>query len=191
MFNKDSSLNIQKIELNNKRFYKQYNNISITPFFIVLLNNYYEEKNMQDHIDFDNRINAYNNRAFENSIKKQYNNIITNLYQNGEIIIDNGILKLDDLYIVYKKGNNDFHLMCTNSKYINDNTEYDTSVKFIDTTAFIDLIKKNDVKNNSIILNDINDLKNIIQDWDGLLHDKVYKTDAILNKNMLGKNNYE
>ena len=192
MFNKENSFDIKKVELNNKRFYKQYNNISITPFFILLLNEYYEDKNMQEHIDFDSRIIAYNNKVFENNLKKQYNKDINILYQSGKIIIDNKIYELNDFYIVYKKNNQNFHLLCTNPNYINSNNiDYDTSVKFIDTTAFIELIKENTIQDNTIILNDSNSLEKTIHNWNGLFHDKSFQTDAIFNKNMIGNDNYE
>ena len=190
MFNKENN-EIKKIELNNKRFYKQYNNISITPFFIVLLNNYYEEKNMQEHIDFDNKVTNYINNCFQKSIKKQYNNIIINLYKNGNIKLDDREYKLKDFYIVYKENNKDFNIICTNYNYKNDNVDYDRSVKLIDTTAFIELIKISNIKNNTIILKDSNDLLNTIHKWDGYLHDKVWETDAIFKKDMIGNSEYE
>lgn len=191
MFNKEDNQNIQKIELNNKRFYKQYNNISITPFFIVMLNNYYETKNMQEHIDFDNKITKYLNNCFEKKIKKQYNNTIVNLYKNGQIMIDNKLYELQDFYLVYKQNTKDFYLMCTDSNYHNNDISYDKAIKFIDTTAFIELIKNNNIQNNTIILKDNNALLTTIHNWDGYLHDKVCETDAIFNKQVLGNDAYE
>ena len=70
MFNKDENIKIKKVELNNKDFYKQYDNISITPFFVIMLNKYYEDKKTQDHLDLDNNIKLYLDRRFEYSEKK-------------------------------------------------------------------------------------------------------------------------
>ena len=190
MFNKEENIKIKRIELNNKEFYKQYNNISITPFFVIMLNKYYEDKKMHDHLDLDEKIKLYLDKSFKYSEKKQYNSIIYNLYHSGKIIINNEEYNLKDFYIIYQNDNN-FHLLCTDNRYQNDSIQYNKSVKFIDTTVFIQLIKENEIKNNTIIINNINDLKDIISKWDGLLHDEVSETDAITNKNMIGNDQNE
>ena len=184
MFNKEENIKIKKVELNNKDFYKQYDNISITPFFVIMLNKYYEDKKTQDHLDLDNNIKLYLDRRFEFSEKKQYNTLICNLYKNGKLKIDNEEYNLKDFYVVYNS-NNDFHLLCTDKRYKNDVIKYNKSVKFIDTTAFIELINKSDVEDTTIIT-DNNILKEIVSNWNGLLHDKVSDTDAIINKKMIG-----
>lgn len=185
MFNKEENIKIKSVELHNKDFYKQYNNISITPFFVMMLNKYYEDKKMQDHLDLDSKMKLYFDRQFEYSEKKQYDKTICNLYQNGKIVINDSEYNLKDFYIVYQ-GNKNFHLLCTNDKYQNEKIEYNKSVKLIDTTAFIELIKKNQIKDNKIIVNNIDEIDSIIKSWDGILHDKVSQTDAMLKKNMIG-----
>ena len=190
MFIKNTNNNIKRFEINNKEFYKQYNNISITPFFIVMLNKYYEEKNMYDHLDFDEKIKFYIDKKFEYSYKKQYDNKISSLYQNGALIINDQKYQLKDFYIVYKN-DLDYHLMCTDKNYHNEQIDYDKAIKFIDTSAFIELINNNQVIDNSIKINSIKDLLNIVYNWDGRLHDKTSNTDAIVNKNMIGINHDE
>lgn len=185
MFNKEENIKIKSVELHNKDFYKQYNNISITPFFVIMLNKYYEDKKMQDHLDLDTKRKLYLDRKFEYSEKKQYNKTICDLYCNGKIYIDDKEYDLKDFFIVYKDNNN-FHLLCTNNNYQNEKIEYNKSVKLIDTTAFIELINKSNIENNKIIVNNIDELNKIINNWDGLLHDKVSQTDAIIKKNMIG-----
>ena len=185
MFNKEENIRIKKVELNNKDIYKQYDNISITPFFVIMLNKYYEDKKTQDHLDLDSKIKLYYDRRFEYSEKKQYNLIISNLYHNGKIKINNEEYNLKDFYIVYKE-DNVFHLICTNKKYPNKDIEYNKSVKFIDTTAFIELVNNYEIIETTIIVSSIDELENIISNWNGLLHDKVSETDAIINKVMIG-----
>ena len=190
MFNKETSSKVLKIKINNKDFYKQYNNIYITPFFVMMINKYHEDKNMQEHLDFDKKVTNYVDKSFEYNIKKQYNNTFSKLYYSGKIIIDNESYELKDFYIVYMKNEPCFHLMCTNPKYSNEKTKYNQAVKLIDTTAFISIIKNGEIKENTIIINK-NDLLNIVNIWNGMLHDKVSITDAINNKKMVDNYEYE
>lgn len=189
MFNKEENIKIKKIELNKKTFYKQYNNISITPFFVIMLNRYYEDKKAQDHFDLDERIKLYLDKSFEFKEKKQYNTVVYNLYSNGKIKLNDQEYNLKDFYIVYKN-KNDFHLLCTDDKYPKKDISYNKSVKFIDTTAFIKLIDKCEIKEN-IVLADEELLKDVVSNWDGFLHDKVSNTDAIVNKDMIGNDQDE
>ena len=78
MFNKENN-KIVKIELEANNLYRQYDNISITPSFIKMLNNYYESKNMEYHLDYDNRVKLYKDNNFLLKMKKQYNTNIVNL----------------------------------------------------------------------------------------------------------------
>ena len=185
MFNKGNDTNIKKIEWNKKNFYKQYDNIFITPFFAIMINKYYEDKKMEEHLDFDERVKSYIDKNFLYGVKKQYNNAFTNLYHNGKIIINNQEFQLKNFYIVYKENQNNFHLLCTDPKYQNKNIEYNHAVKLIDTTAFIALIKNNNINNNTIIIDNNLELDSIIHNWNGLLHDQVSETDAINNKEMI------
>ena len=117
---------IKKVELNKKTFYKQYNNISITPFFVIMLNRYYEDKKAQDHLDLDERIKLYLDKSFEYREKKQYNTVVYNLYHNGKIKINDQEYNLKDFYIVYKK--DDFHLLCTDERYPKEDISYNKVV---------------------------------------------------------------
>ena len=114
MFNKENN-KIVKIELDTNNLYKQYDNISITPSFIKMVNNYYESKNMEYHLDYDNRVKLYKDNNFLLKMKKQYNANIVNLYHNGKLSIDNNIYNINDFYIVYNRNDKDYHLLCTDS----------------------------------------------------------------------------
>ena len=181
MFNKNN--NVKSFEFVNQQFFKQYNNISITPAFALMLNNYYENKNMQEHLDFDGKIKMYRNKKFENSVKKQYNSTITNLYDTGNITIDNQTYPIKTFYIVYERHENKFHLMCIDSKYRNERFSYDKAIKLIDTSAFIKLVKSNLANDNTIVIKK-DELLQIIHDWDGTLHRETSVTDAIDEKMM-------
>ena len=191
MFDKEKNSKAVNIEINNIRLYKRYNNILITPFFMLMLNNFYEDKKMDEHLGYDFRVTNYNIKCFERTKKKQYNSIIVNLYKNGKIVIDNNSYMLKDFYIVYKNNKKKFYLICVDNNYSNDKIDYDKAVKLIDTTAFINLINNNEIKDNSIVLKNNDELLNVVNSWDGLLHEKVAETDVILNKNMIGNDEYE
>ncbi len=184
MFNKDN--NIKKIELVKPAFFKQYDNVYITPFYANMINKYYDDKNMQEHVDFDERTKSYIERIFTLNIKKQYDNTITNLYHNGKIQINNNEYSVKSFYVVFKKGSKDFHLMITDKNYQNEELSYDKAIKYIDTTAFIKLIKTSSIKDNTIIIEDINNLLDNIKNWDGLLHSETSETEAISNKDVAG-----
>ena len=185
MFSKEN--NIKKIiEIKHGNLYK-YNNLLLTPSLEDMISNYQINKKMEEKNTYQNNITSYIERKHELNIKKQYNPVIVNLYENGSIIINNNEYKLKEFYIVFN--NNDYHIKCTNPNYQNKDYEYNKAVKFIDTTAFIDLINTNIIQNNKIIINDINILEEIIKKWDGYLHDKTKETDAIINKKMIGNDN--
>ena len=187
MFNKDNN-DIKKIEIDNKELYPLYNDISITPYFVIMLNNYHENNNLQSHNDFENNIKLYKNNCHKLSIQRQYDNNVSNLYHNGIIVINNEKHDIKNYYIVYKKNEKNYYLIDINSNKDN-NIKYDTAVKLIDTTAFISLINKSDIQQNMIIIDSFEILENIVNNWDGKFHNKVYETDAITNK--LGNIEYE
>ena len=191
MFNKEASKNVKKVELINNNFYKQYNSISITPFFVTMINSYYEDKSMQEHLDFDERTKNYVDKVFTLKIKKQYNKLVTDLYHKGKIKIGNLEYNLKDFYIVFQKGSKDFHLMCIDNNLENNSMKYNKAIKFIDTTAFIKLISASSVNENTIILNNDNDLINVVRNWDGLLHSETSETEAINNKIVIGNDQNE
>ena len=184
MFNKENN-KIIKIEMQTNNLYKQYDNIYITNSFIKMLNDYYISRNMHHHLDFDQKLKLYKDNVFLLNEKKQYNTIIVNLYHNGKLLINNTLYDVNDFYIVYNQNSKDYHVLCTNSNYSNEDINYNTAVKLIDTTVFIELIKNNEIKENTIIIKN-NKLLETINNWDGLLHNEVCETDAIINKDMLG-----
>lgn len=178
---------IKKIDFQSNKLYKR-NDLLFTDSFLLLLNNKELNKELEEKEEYQDNITSYINRKYENSIKKEYNPKIVNLYSDGIIIINNQEYLLKDFFIVFSD-KNDFRIKCIDKDYPNDNYDYNHSIKFIDTTAFINLINSSNVINNKIIVNDINLLNNIVSKWDGYLHSEVIETDSIINKKVVEVNN--
>ena len=191
MIEKNKLENINSIIICRDTLHSINDNLVVSPSFIILINNYIQNKLLQEHNDFDNNRIQYLNQKRECSIKKQYNEIIVNLYKDGYIVINNKKYLLKNLYILFNIKERNYHLIDINSEYkdiiteSNDDYSYNKSVKFIDTTILTNLIKNSLVNQNVITIDDNNILLDYINKWDGYLHDEIWITDAIKNKNML------
>ena len=150
-----------------------------------MMNNYFNNKSLQDKMEYQDNITSYINRKYEYSIKKQYNPVIVNLCNDGKIVINKEEYNLKDFFIVYNDNENIFHIKCIDEKYNNSEYKYNKAVKLMDTTAFINLVNNQTISNNKIILNDKKELEDVINKWDGYLHDATKETDAIINKKMI------
>ena len=146
---------------------------------------YQYNKQLDEQLDYQNDITSYINRKHENSTKKEYNPKIVNLTKNGLLVIDNNEYELKDFFIVFDSNLNNFTIKCINSKFPSEDIEYNHAVRFIDTTAFIKLIKESNIIDNKIIIDSINTLNNIVKEWDGYLHSETVETDSILNKKII------
>ena len=188
MFNKDNNL-INKIELNNLKVHTKDDKL-LTQSFAIMLSNYHDNIIMQEQMDFQNKKTSYINKKHENSIKKQYNPKIVNLYQNGLLCINDNEYELTDLYIVFDDNKNDFHIKSVKKQFGDIETDYNKAIKFIDTTAFINLINDNETKinDNRLIISNKDILTKIVNNWDGYLHNETKETDAILDKKMIRGN---
>ena len=173
--------NIKKIDFQYNKLYRE-NNLLFTKSLLEMIDNEKFNQELLEKDDYQDNVTTYINRKYENSIKKQYNPIIVNLYNSGSIVINNSTYSLKDFFIIFNDQLNNFHIKCINNNYSNEDIDYNKSVKFIDTTAFINLIKCTDIKDNKIIVNDINILNNIVSSWDGYIHSEVLETDSIINK---------
>lgn len=185
MFNRNKLTN-KKIMIKHNSFYK-IDNLLLTPSFIAMLNIHNESKAMIDQLDYQDRITSYINRKFECDVRKEYNPKIVDLYENGSIIINKKEYPLRDFFIVFMEDKNDFHIKCINEEYDNTKHEYDKAVKFIDSTAFINLINNENtrISNNKLIIDNKDILNNIVKDWNGYLHSETKETDAIKSKKMI------
>jgi len=182
MFNKDKN-NYKSIDIKVEKLY-QHNDILLSDSMIEIIDKVHNSKQIGEKNDYQIDITTYIKKKNENSAKKQYNPKITNLYYNGIIVIDSEEYSLKDFFIVFDSKLNNFHIKCINPKYKSEEIEYNKAVKFIDTTAFIQLIDKSTITNNKIIVNNLV-LKDVVNNWDGYLHSEVLETDAIINKRMI------
>ena len=200
MFNKEESSKKKKVEINSK-----ISLIRIGSFFVSLTlmmsitNNSVKADDLLSHFQHEQVKMEYLSRLNDYILERQYDQDIVNLYRNGKIMINNKILPLNSFYICYNTDsvNYDFHLMSTKDDckdiilgsrekyYFND------LVRFMDTTAFINYIKDNrtsiDKKNNIIVVNNNDLLLSYIQNWNGMIHNQVADTDAILEKVIINR----
>ena len=146
---------------------------------------FHYDQQFAEQNEFQNSITSYINRKHENYIKKDYNPKIVNLYKDGLLIINKEEYKLKDFFIVFSSILNNFHLKCINAKFESDKINYNCAVRFIDTTAFINLINNSEIKDNRIIIDNIDSLNDVVKNWDGYIHSEVLETDSIINKKMI------
>ncbi len=185
--------NINKILLKYDSLYEINDNVLITPSLAIMINNYLDSLSMNQHIDYETKKIMYLNKRNENYIKKQYNELIVNLYQNGQIIINNETCDLKNFFILYNEEDKNYFLTYSKSTYTDflrkssETLPYNKAVKFIDSTLFILLINDPSINiiNNTIIIDNNDILLNIIDNWDGKLHNKIWFTDSIMNKKIL------
>ena len=189
MFDK-SKKNIKKINIRTSKLYKD-KEILLTNSFIEMMSNYHSKTLTNEKNDYQNEVTSYINRKHEMNVKKQYNPKIVELYKNGCLVINNNEYLLKDFFIVFDDKLNNFNIKCINSKYNNKEINYNKAVRYIDTTAFINLIKDNKTSNNKLIIDNQDILDDNVSKWDGYIHSEVLETDAISNKLIIRGDNHE
>lgn len=185
MFNEEKSNEFGNIEFKKTSFYPINDEILITPSFALMINAYKEGKNIQEQMDYQDRITTYINLKSEYSLKKQYKDVIEDLYNNGILSINKKEYPLTNFFIVYHDSDKLFSLL---NIALKNHIAYDHAIKFIDTTAFINLINHPDVTitDNKVIVKDESIIDNLVNDWNGFVHNEVKETDAIINKRIVG-----
>ena len=184
MFEKNEK--IKKVDISIDNLNKD-NELLYSNSFIEMVDKHHYNQNLEEQEEYQNNITNYINRKLINQAKKEYNPIIVNLYNNGELIINNEKYYAKEFFIVYDNNLNNFHIKCINEKYKNEEITYNRLVKFIDSTAFTKLIKSNDANiiDNKIIIKSVDILNKYVNDWDGYLHNETVETDSILNRKMI------
>ena len=190
---KKNEKKIKEIKLQYTSLFNIDNNSKITPSLAIMINNYLDQKKMNEHNDFEYRKIIYLHNMKEHSLKKQYNNLIVDLYQNGKIVINNEECDLKNLYILFEQNSKNYFLTYSKSLYTDFIRKsfkaypYDTAIKFIDSTIFIALINEPsiNINNNTIVVDNNKLLLDLIANWDGLLHNKIWNTESISNKKIL------
>ena len=183
MFDKE---NKNKVLTNIKtgELYKHEDTL-LTNSFVEMVNNDHYNKIVNEKNDYQNDITTYINKKLENNAKKEYNPKIIDLYHDGLLVINNEEYRLKDFFIIFDDKLNNFHLKCINPKFKTEEITYNKANRFIDTTSFINLIVNNKTINNKIILDNINSLNTVVNNWDGNLHSEVVETDSIINKKVV------
>ena len=141
-------------------------------------------KYIEEQMDYQDRVTSYINRKHELNYRKDYNPKIVKLYKSGLLVINKIEYKIEDFYIVIK--NHNYGIICIDDRFKTNTTDYDKAVKFIDTTAFINLINnENTLVNENRIISNQDILLKVVNDWDGYLHSETKETDAIANKKII------
>lgn len=182
MFEKKN--NIKKVDIKKANLYRN-DNLLISSSYINMVSEKHNKKKMKEQSIYQNDITSYYNKRNEFKENKEYNPTIVNLYRNGILIINNEEYKLKNFFIVFDDKLNNFHLKCTDKRLNIESIDYNKAVKFIDTTAFINLINCSKIIDNKIFIDSINSLIDIINKWDGYLHSETNETDAIFEKKMI------
>ncbi len=182
LINNIQATNLIKIDINS--LYEISENVKVSPSFVLLYNFYIDNKEIQIHNDFENNKVQYMNNKRKLCYKKKYNPKIVSLYNNGKLVIDKKETNLSNYYIIFNTDKKNYHLINIDTGI--DNYDYNKTIKFIDTTAFINLINSDNIVilENKIQI-DKNTLNVFIDNWDGKLHNKTCNTEAIVNKNIL------
>lgn len=191
MFNKEESNKIKRVELGKTNF-KKIGNFLMTMTLLLSLSASVKEKTV---IHYRGEI-EYRQRVYEYSQEQKYDENITKIYREYQLNIDGVVSPLEKFYILYTRNvDGNFHLINTMSEYTDiltksmDKNDYSNVVRFRDTTAFINLIGSDSViiddNNKTITIVDKEKAIEIIQNWDGMIHDKVAETDAVENKDLL------
>lgn len=191
MFDKEESNKIKKVELGKTNF-KRIGNLLITMTLLLsLTTTSKEETTICNNYEVE-----YHQRVYEYGREQKYDEDISRIYHEYQLNIDGVVSPLEYFYILYTRNvDGNFHLINVTSEYTDiltkgmDKYDYSNVVRLRDTTAFIALIGSDSViiddNNKTIIIVDKEKAMEIIQSWDGMIHDKVAETDAVKDKDLL------
>lgn len=191
MFNKEESNKKKRITI-GKLDYQKVGKVIITSSLIMML-----ASPIKKEIICDNSEVLYLNRVYDYKMTRDYDEKIENYYNNYQIMIDGIVYPIEKFYILLDKDaiNPQFHLINVKSELKDiitgsmEKYHYNKIVRLRDTTIFINLLNSDcviiDNENKLIIIKDKEKAQEIINNWDGMIHDKVAETDAVENKDML------
>ena len=182
MFEKNN--NGIKVDIKKANLYKT-NNILLSSSFVDMMSLFHSEEDLKIQNVYQEQITSFINNIDINNDNKEYNPTIVNLYKNGKLIIGSEEYKLKDFYIIFNDKLNNFNLQCIDKRLNTKNKYYNKAIKFIDTTSFINLVNASEIKDNKIIISDINKLNEVIIKWEGYIHNEVSETDAIVDKKVI------
>ena len=166
------------------------NKVNTTNEYVSVNNSKLKGKNIID------KYTDYHLRMFKNMEEKQYDKGIVNLYKKGKIVFEDKTYEIYDFYINYNfsEGLLERHFTCSKEDYsdilLKSKEQYNCFdiIQLRDTTAFIEILNSDasyfDPTNNTIKLIDESKILEIINNWNGMIHDKVPETDAVENKDL-------
>lgn len=190
MFNKEKSNENKKISV-SMTSYKKIGCFLLTTVLTTLL----ASQVQAEVISCGGDKAEYLKKVADYTINNQYEKEFSELYEKSQIRIDGKLYSIDDFVITFSDTSeeHDFHLRCTSTDYTDillgkkDNYKFNRIVYLKDTTAFVELINSDSVliEDNIITIIDIDKANSFIKNWDGFIHDKVAKTDAVANKDLM------
>lgn len=202
MFNKKESSAKRKIELKIKNKLVKVGVFLVATNFLLnnsvsAENNQYEEY-LQNHFRYESDVFNYYQRLENLTREKDYDKSIAELYHNGSMLINGQTYSLGSFLLRYSKDaeNHNLHLISSYDDCQDiltrsyEEYKYDGIVKFKDTTAFINYILDTNTeidREHNIIIVDNDRLLFYINNWDGMRHDRVAETDAILEHRVLDR----
>lgn len=201
MFDKEESKKFVSAKINNINL-KKVGKYLLTTTAIVLLS--------KPILNFDNSLDKTTiwEKNMYKYVQKVYNDnsnydpLITELFHNGIFVYNNKNISIESLFLTYGLENNEFktYLIDTKQGYFDlltgNSIEFERmgALRLRDTTAFIRLLNDNEtiqiVDNNLIVLN-VTKIQDIIDSWDGYIHDEVKETNNAFKKIIVDRGNFD
>ena len=190
MFNKEESKKSRVCKMSQDISLKKVGAFLVT--MTLLLGNYnvaqadnsYHEKYEEAEVTFEEKIEYNRNN-------KEYDETLCELYQDGSYLIDDKIYGIGHVYIAYGYDGDElfFYLVCpkignvdlfTREKY---NLDKVNIISLSDTTLFIELLEKKLLTYNrdyvmQFDMNRIDEINEMVANWDGKIHNLVPELDA-------------
>ena len=143
------------------------------------------------------KMSDYHKRIAKYRKEKNYDSTFCNLYYKGKIIFDNKEYEIYDFYLTYNfiEDDSKVRLVCSKENYSDillketNKYNYKSIIQLRETSIFTKMIEENvaTINDNKLTIVDKDKLLFLVNNWDGMVHDKVPETDAIENKNCFKK----
>ena len=196
MFNKEESNKNKECKITDKINFKRIGTVILTMTLIGSLNNVKAE-----NLGYHEAMNEYYDRVEEYMKEKEYDIDFFKLYHTGRFIIDGNEIKKDRVFIVAGYNNNELKLSLYTSKVgkkdflTGEDIDYEVTslIPLIQTTLFKTLLDEKllivDDRNMTFDMTRLDEIREAINNWDGLAHSLVPETDAYNNKVFIERDN--
>ena len=196
MFNKEESKRNSACKIADKINFKRIGTIILTMTLLSSLNNVKAENQ-----GYHDAMNEYYDRVEQYMNEKEYNMDFFKLYHTGRFIINDMEIKKDRVFIVAGYVNNELKMSLYTGKIgkidflTGEDIDYEDPVliPLIQTTLFETLLNEklimvND-RNMTFDMTRLDEIREAINNWDGLAHSLVPETDAYTNKVFIERDN--